>query len=448
MVFNPFLPPCEFIADGEPYVFDGRLYLYGSHDSYDNYCAEAYVLYSAPVDNLGDWRYEGEIYSPHQDPLYENGKRLFAPDIQKGLDGKYYLYYPLNGVKGVGVAVCDTPNGKFEYYGRVRYNDGAIYPQCERGCSSGADPAVFIDDDNRIFLYTGYVADGYSREHHETYNTRGAYCVELESDMLTVKGESRLICSGEPFAEGDFKGHGFYEASSMRKFVDKYYFIYSSSRSDDLCYAISDKPDGDFKFGGRLVSITDYKDDDNYTPCAISGNTHGSVVQTGEDYYVFYHRQTKRSSGGRQACAEKLVRNKDGSFSQATVTSFGLCGGVMAAKGVFPASTACNLIGDKIHFETQGETYLKTFDKEVCGFKYLDFSGEESSLSLSVKNESGGDFEVCIDTPENVIATGKIIPCTKFSKFDAQIKVSKGEHALFIRFNCSDAVCFKEFCIE
>src|SRR5690606_13168764 len=69
--FNPYLPSWEYIPDGEPYVFDGRVYVYGSHDRFNGhaFCLNDYVCWSAPVDDLGDWRYEGVIYRKTDDPL-------------------------------------------------------------------------------------------------------------------------------------------------------------------------------------------------------------------------------------------------------------------------------------------------------------------------------------------------------------------------------------------
>lgn len=66
--FNPYLPSWEYIPDGEPYVFNGRVYVYGSHDFYNGYvfCMGDYVCWSAPVDDLGNWRYEGVIYKRHR----------------------------------------------------------------------------------------------------------------------------------------------------------------------------------------------------------------------------------------------------------------------------------------------------------------------------------------------------------------------------------------------
>ena len=110
--FNPYLPSYEYIPDGEPYVFDKRVYVYGSHDRFDGaaFCLNDYVCWSAPVDDLSDWRYEGVIYRRTQDPLNSAGKeRLFAPDVQRGPDGRYYLFYALNMTTAISVAVCDTP---------------------------------------------------------------------------------------------------------------------------------------------------------------------------------------------------------------------------------------------------------------------------------------------------------------------------------------------------
>ena len=92
--FNPYLPSWEYIPDGEPYVFGDRVYVYGSHDVYNGYvfCMGDYVCWSAPVDDLGDWQYEGVIYPRDEDPLNKDGKMcLYAPDVTVGPDGRYYL---------------------------------------------------------------------------------------------------------------------------------------------------------------------------------------------------------------------------------------------------------------------------------------------------------------------------------------------------------------------
>ncbi|MDF2903618.1 MAG: xylosidase/arabinosidase, partial [Bacillus sp. (in: firmicutes)] len=127
--FNPYLPSYEYVPDGEPYVFGDRVYVYGSHDRFNGvyFCLNDYVCWSAPINNLKDWKYEGVIYKKTQDPMNRKGwYHLYAPDVAKGLDGRYYLYYALDFFGVMSVAVSDTPAGKYEFYGHIRFRDGKI----------------------------------------------------------------------------------------------------------------------------------------------------------------------------------------------------------------------------------------------------------------------------------------------------------------------------------
>ena len=115
---NPYLPSWEYIPDGDPHVFNGRVYVYGSHDLFNGwvYCLGDYVCWSAPEEDLSDWRYEGVIYRKTQDPDNREGDQcLYAPDVTRGPDGRYYLYYVLDHQDIVSVAVCDSPAGQYEY---------------------------------------------------------------------------------------------------------------------------------------------------------------------------------------------------------------------------------------------------------------------------------------------------------------------------------------------
>ncbi len=198
--FNPYLPSYEYIPDGEPYVFDKRVYVYGSHDCFDGaaYCLNDYVCWSAPVDDLSDWRYEGVIYRRMQDPFNSAGKEyLFAPDVQRGPDGRYYLFYALNRTPAISVAVCDTPAGEYTFYGHVRCRDGHVFGEYP-GEVLNFDPGVFMDEDGRIYLYTGFAPVGvlaqYMQQRQRVMD--GAYCVELEPDMLTIKAGPVLVAPG------------------------------------------------------------------------------------------------------------------------------------------------------------------------------------------------------------------------------------------------------------
>ena len=369
-IYNPFLPLYEYIPDGEPHVFGDRVYHYGSHDKEggDTFCMLDYVCYSAPVDDLTDWRYEGVIYQAKQDPRYPAPQYMYAPDVVQGNDGRFYLYYCMGGDYGQGgyqgpvsVAVCDTPAGKYEYLGVVKNPDGS--PMLKYICF---DPAV-LNDDGTIRLYYGtqydyeerddfltndfYLQDeiqmfGRSREEILSYpdSIMGPVMAVLSDDMLTVKEEAKHII---PYrVKGtSFEAHPFFEGSSMRKVGKKYYFIYSSWQNHELCYATSDQPDRVFVFGGTIVSNGDigYRGRDTQHKLNMTGTTHGSIIEINGQWYVFYHRLTHKSDYSRQACAEKIRILEDGSIPQAEMTSCGLNDGPLSAEGTYPAVIACNL---------------------------------------------------------------------------------------------------------
>lgn len=275
---NPYLPSWEYIPDGEPHVFNGRVYVYGSHDRFNApiFCVNDYVCWSAPVEDLSDWRYEGVIYRKKQDPKNPWGYHLlFAPDVCQGPDGRYYLYYAFDFLGIMGVAVCDTPAGEYEFLGHIHYADGTLWGR-RRGDQLPFDPGVLADDDGRVWLYSGF------------YNTvpailtgghklrcDGGTVLELEKDMVTIKTEPRVIFPKK--GPGAFQGHEFFEASSIRKEGKTYIFVYSSRHNHELCYATSQSPDRDFSYGGTLVSQGDIFLDSNLSEKHAAnylGNTH------------------------------------------------------------------------------------------------------------------------------------------------------------------------------
>lgn len=427
---NPYLPEYEYVPDGEPYVFGDRVYVFGSHDRAGGivFCLNDYVCWSAPVDDLGDWRYEGVIYRRSQDPMNRLGLRLlFAPDIERGPDGRFYLYYGFDFMGVLGVAVADSPAGPYEFLAHVSWPDGTPYGRRD-GDGFPFDPAVLLDDDGRVWLYSGFHnpvsarATGGARLRFD-----GGYVLELEPDMHTIKGEERLVFPKE--GPGSFARHEFFEASSIRKYGDTYYFVYSSSVNHELCYATSNRPDGGFTFGGVLVSIGDVgmpgiRDEahaNNYL-----GNTHGGLLRLGkgddERFFVFYHRQTNRTSFSRQTCAEELRRREDGGFAQAEVTSCGLNGGPLAGRGTYPARIACNLWAEGhatgrydlrdsrrklrdhpyVTFDAPGseptgrQFVANVRNGSVVGFKYFELNGL-SRVDITVRGQGTGAVLVARD---------------------------------------------------
>lgn len=428
-VYNPFLPLNEYIPDGEPHVFGDRVYIFGSHDREGGYtfCMEDYVTYSAPIDDLSDWRYEGVIYKASQDPQYPDRKYMYAPDVVKGNDGKYYLFYCMGGDYGyggysvpIGVAVCDTPCGQYEFLGHIKNKDGSL--MMKYICF---DPAV-LNDNGTIRVYYGTQYDyeeredfpseeliktemqmfGRTKEEIFSYHPdsiMGAVMLTLEDDMITVKDEPKHII---PYrVKGtSFEEHPFFEGSSMRKVGDKYYFVYSSWQNHELCYATSDFPDKDFTFGGTIVSNGDVglNGRTKEEKLNMTGTTHGSITEINNQWYVFFHRLTHKSDYSRQACAEKIKINPDGSINQVEITSCGLNDGPLKPIGKFPAPIACNLTNGNM---PHGSNSIYTFsfpnvthkdnerfiaeigNETLIGFKYFDFKGTDK-VTITVRKET------------------------------------------------------------
>lgn len=449
--FNPYLPSWEYIPDGEPYVFNGRVYVYGSHDIYNShvFCLGNYVTYSAPVDDLGNWRYEGVIYEKTQDPENKEGKMcLYAPDMTIGPDGRYYLYYALDKIPIISVAVCDEPGGKFEFYGYVHYADGTRLGEKE-GDEPQFDPGVLTEGD-KTYLYTGFCGRG-------DRSRTGSRLQVLDKDMLTIIEEPKTVVPGIEYQDGTgFEGHAFFEASSIRKVGDKYYFIYSSSPMHEMCYATADDPRGPFKYGGVIVSNADIgisKDKPADMPVAYGGNDHGSIVEINGSWYIFYHRQTNGSWYSRQGCAEKIEIKADGSIPQVEMTSCGLNNGPLPGSGYYPAYLACNLFTDKPSVYVGGDQFPKVMqdgrdgDEEpgyigfirnsaTAGFKYFDLKGVKA-ISINVRGYAKGEFEVRTSREGEVLAKIPVDFTNVWETYTSDIKIPDGVAAIFLTYKGS-----------
>ncbi|SFB93737.1 carboxylesterase family protein [Butyrivibrio sp. YAB3001] len=417
---NPYLPSWEYIPDGEPYVFNNRVYVYGSHDIYqgETFCLGDYVTWSAPIDDLGNWHYEGVIYPKDADPLNPRGNMcLYAPDVTVGPDGRYYLYYVLDKVCVVSVAVSDTPNGPFSFYGYVHYEDGTKLGE-RQGDEPQFDPGVLTEGDT-TYLFTGFCGQGDKSRH-------GAMLTVLDKDMLTVKRDPEFIAPGNVYSQGtSYEGHAFFEAPSIRKHDDTYYFIYSSEVMHELCYATSKNPLGPYEYGGVIVSncdlhIDSYKKADEAT--AYGANNHGSIVEIGNDWYIFYHRHTNGTWFSRQGCAEKIHFEKDGSIRQVEITSCGLNNDPLSDVGEYPAYIACNIFTPehKIYVESdcprvvqeggdgdQNNGYIKAIvNGTTIGFKYFDMK-DVTGVRIKTRAYYNGSFEVKTSLDGEVLGTIK-----------------------------------------
>lgn len=466
-VCNPYLPLWEYVPDGEPRVFGDRLYVYGSHDRSggDFFCVEDYVVWSAPLEDLTCWRCEGVSYRKDQDPHNANGEwELFAPDVVQGGDGRYYLFYCLRMRREFGVAVSDSPAGPFSFYGHIHRPDGTLFDS-----SMPYDPSVLIDDDGRVYLYYGFSSETIAAKYGADVS-EGCMVVELSKDFWTVLTNPKPCLPRDIHTAGTgFEGHAYYEAPSMRKFRRKYYLVYSSQACHELCYAVSDRPDEGFSYGGVLVSNGDMGLHGREYPVFQLGNNHGGLVEINGQFYMFYHRHTQGNQFSRQGCAEKIFMDTQGRFAQTEITSCGLNQGPLPAEGIWSAAICCCLTDadptvmlryreiqpDKVPCiweepfiepdRTKRTQFIRCIQNgTTIGFKY--FHAEQCKrISLSVRGSGSGVFAVWLDDPENgtQIGTAQVVPRKNWSLVTANALFS-GIHALYFIFHGEGTVDLRD----
>ena len=367
---NPFLPFETYIPDGEPKVFGGRVYLYGSFDLFGGaYCSNVYHVVSAPADDLTDWTDHGVAFSvadvPWSDAL------LYAPDALEK-DGVYYLFFCLSD-GSEGVAQSDSPAGPFRGARRITLNGGPI---------TGIDPSVLYD-------------------HGRVYYTWGQFSLcmgELEDDMCTLRPNT--VRTGVlSNADG---AQGFHEGSSLRKIGNSYCMIYASEytpeyphhggRPTKLDYAVAPAPYGPYVRRGTVI--------DNTGCDPESWNNHGSVVKIGRDWYVFYHASSNRSQFARRARAERLSVDEAACvITQASPTTNGFLPSLTPGMLSSPVH-ACRFFGGAYVTQTpDGRFPAVLCDGAGFVFSPTAFPAGEYQLTLRCRVHHG--TEVCVRIGED-----------------------------------------------
>ena len=454
---NPYMPLWEHVPDGEPRVFtykgETRVYVYGSHDTRrTEYCGDDYVVWSAPVTDLTDWKCHGVCYRA------EDRSILYAPDVvQKG--DLFYMYAAEQKGSVIMVARSRTPWGPFTDPVKTEL---------------GFDPGILVDDDGRVYAYWGFCA---------------SYCAELNEDMATIRPgtlhEHPIGHCIAPWAKDD--GHtdtkeAFFEASSPRKIFGKYIYIYSKRVSDPvpelgihehcngfLSYRWSDRPlegfrdGGDISFnGGEILKDAD----GNGTMTYRWGNNHGSVMEVNGQWYVFYHRQTGTDEYSRQAMLEPIdaAQGKDGkvflgkieyrdgesvSSGPVEMTSQGPQVNGLDAREWISAGYACHLHGGREQayimpvYEQRDDVsapVTNITDGTVAGFRYLQFGkNPPKTVTAVAKAETGITVSVRLDK-----ADGREIACLRLDQGQTENTAPlkddvTGKHAVYFVFRTGNA---------
>ncbi len=277
-----------YTADPSAHVFNGKIYIYPSHDidagipfndNGDHFGMEDYHVFS--MENPDAETVDHGVVLHVKDVPWA-ARQMWAPDAAHK-NGKYYFYFPAkkaNGIFQIGVAIGDNPAGPF-------------MPQSEaiKG-SYSIDPAVFEDEDGAYYLYFGGIWGGqlqkyrdnkYAVNHEEpeaNQSALGPMMAKLTSDMTEFTETPREVLildeNGNPLLAGDHDRR-FFEASWVHKYQGKYYFSYSTGNTHFICYAIGDNPYGPFTYRGRILNPV------------VGWTSHHSICQFKEQWYLFYH---------------------------------------------------------------------------------------------------------------------------------------------------------------
>ena len=331
---NPYLPLWEHLPDGEPRVFEDpdnpgkyRVYIIGSHDvRFDSYCGADIRMWSAPVDDLTDWRDEGPIFTYH---IQNQWDVMYAPDLVeiKKKDGtKEYYLYPHSRGQNREAMVCkgSRPDGPFT---PVNLNEDGT--RTVPGSFLGFDPSIFVEnitdpnDPDYEIGFRAYGFWGFQRSSAAQLDQNTMYSVRPGTEIIPyfIPASSRYGAVKDPegttypalYKEQKPTEFNFFEASSIRQVGNKYVMIFSGysgpdyglgSSNSTLRYAYGDSPLGPWRSGGVLVDsrgVVLNQDGSKLQTTNAGHNTHGSLQEINGQWYVFYHRPPRGFGFARQA---------------------------------------------------------------------------------------------------------------------------------------------------
>ncbi len=332
---NPYLPLWEHVPDGEPRVFEDpdnpgkfRAYIIGSHDvAYTRYCGPDIRMWSAPVEDLSQWRDEGPIFTH-----YVNGQwdTMFAPDlveVKNRITGKktYWLYPHSRGWQRVPM-VCrgDRPDGPFTPVNLTE--DGT---KCVPGSFIDFDPSVFVenitdkkdkdyDKGFRAYVFYGFQHSTAVELDQNTMYSKREGTEPIDPFIPASSADGRLLDKPGSEYKALYEGQNpldfnFFEASSIRQVGNKYVMVFSGysgkeyglgNTNSALRYAYGDSPLGPWRSGGVLVDsrgVVLNEDGTKLITTNFGHNTHGSLQEINGQWYVFYHRPPRGFGNARQS---------------------------------------------------------------------------------------------------------------------------------------------------
>lgn len=425
---NPALPEEWelYIADPEPKVFNGRVYVYGSKDdgAEKGWCSDRYHVVSS--GDLINWTDHGESFHLSDVPVSFRNKdyrKLWAPDlIRHPVNGKYYLFFCFNHTsprsEQLMVAESDRPEGPFNNARPLTIDGQPIV---------AIDPAVMVDDDGKAYV---------------TWPFKMA---QLDPDDYSKIIAKTLVDVAQwmPVDNTPFEG------PSLRKRGDTYYYIYIQNdgmrylpdsttyvKPSRMAYLTSKNPLGPYEYRGLIIENSNY-------PGAI--NIHGSLVDFKNQWYVFYHLPVADKKVTRRTCIEPITFDSQGRILPVLITSSGVKRAFTAGDTIYAASTAIYSNATDVRYISRpGKKAYIEFNKggSFAGFRYVDFSERKpKSVELCVRSGYlGGLMELHIDGPDGaLIASVPVSQTTDWQQLTVPVlKMPKGKKTVYLLFKSRD----------
>jgi hypothetical protein len=307
-----------YTADPSAHVFNGKIYIYPSHDidagipendNGDHFAMRDYHILS--MDGIPGKVTDHGVGLDIKDIPWA-GRQLWAPDAAYKR-GSYYLYFPVKDKQDVfriGVATAKTPAGPFK-----------AQPLPIKG-SFSIDPAVFTDTDGSTYMYFGgiwggqlqrwatgkYEANGSKTDlQKDDQPALSAKVAKLTNNMLEFADAPKDVIITDKNGKqllGKDHDRRFFEGSWMHKFNGKYYFSYSTGDTHYLAYAIGKTPYGPFVYQGTFMKPVE------------GWTTHHSILQVKGKWYIYYHdTQLSGKTHLRNIKVTELKHNADGSIA-------------------------------------------------------------------------------------------------------------------------------------
>ena len=406
----------SYTADPAPMLYDGRLWLYTSHDE------------DVTVNNfftMNDWRLYSTVdmvnWTDHGSPAgyktysWGTGDAWAVQGVPR--NNKFYLYTPINNSTGskIGVLVADSPIGPFkDPLGKALISTGG----------GNIDPTVWIDDDGQAYLYWG---------------NPDLYYVKLNADMISFPGSPtkvNLTTAGFGTRSKTDRATAYEEGPWFYKRNSLYYIVYpADSTPEKISYTTSSGPLGPWMYGGDIMA--------KESGTGSSFTNHPGVIDYKGHSYFFYHNGALPGGGGykRSVCVEEFTYGANGSIP--TIT--------MSTKGPAPVAT----LNPYVQVEAETIAFSAGLKTETCSEGGIDVTQISNGDYIKVRNvdfgtgatsfdarvasaASGGSIELHLDSQTGTLLGTCAVPSTGGAQTwmtkSCTVSGATGIHDLFFKF--------------